>query len=92
MVFAEALAQLRFTKDQARYLHDIIGATEAQIGVFSDALTVLNQMLPDNEIGTRIAYLLMVAQDMRTRLSTARIEAGRYQQQSADAYRVEAMH
>jgi hypothetical protein len=90
--FAEALTYLKFTKEQALYLRDLIGATEAQIGVITDALYVLNQMLTDGEHGTRATYLMMVAQELRTRLANARIEAGRYQQESAAAYRVEALH
>lgn len=61
-------------------------------GVITDALTMLNSMLADNECGTRTTYLLLVLQDLRTRLAVARIEAGRYQEHAAGLYRVEALH
>lgn len=90
--FSEALIELRFTKEQARYLQELIGGTEAQLGVLADALTVLNHMLRDDETGTRATYLLMVAQELRTNLALARISATQYQQAPAAVYRAEAMH
>jgi hypothetical protein len=90
--FARALAEMRFSKEQASYLRDLIGSVEAQIGVITDALQMLNQLLADNEAGTRTAYLLIVSQELRSRLANARIEAGRYQETSAAVYRIEAVH
>lgn len=46
----------------------------------------------DDEHGTRASYLMMVAQELRTRLATARIEAARYQAQSAASFRAEVLH
>lgn len=90
--FIAELGEQKFSREQAAYLRDLIGSVEAQVGVMADALQVLNSLLAENEAGTRAAYLLIVAQELRSKLANARIDAGNYQHESAWAYRVEAVH
>lgn len=88
----DALDGMRFTREQAIFLRDLIGGTEAQLAVLVDALYTLQGMLADNEHSLRAVYLMTVAQELRTRVANARIAAGRYAEQASDAYRIEPMH
>jgi hypothetical protein len=90
--FAEGMADLHFTSEQAAYLRDLIGHFEAHIGVMADALATLNRLLEDNEPGTRAAYLLILAHDLRASLANARISASGYAEDTSTPRHAAVLH